>query len=101
MKKQLVLIGGEPSELEKSLLNAANHMLEYGADRFAVVGAKEDGTVATGYCNMETYAIGYAAVHLLFEAVDKFIMANLGRYRGAELDEDGCGIEEDDEPEDE
>ena len=83
MKKQFVLVGdGKPTEKEKCLLNMMNDILEHGMEHFVCVGwIKPNDTVFTTQYGMDCEGIARAATHLNFNAIDEFIIHNLGRYR--------------------
>ena len=97
MKKQFVLIGdGEPTEKEKCLLNMMKDIMENGIEHVAFVGWRNpDDTVFTARYRMDCDDIARAASHLQFDAIDEFIIHNLGRYREMEAEPDEEEYDED------
>ncbi len=64
------------------ITDALQQLANSGINKIAVVGLADDGTALTGYYGMDTMDIAATAQHLQFDAIDKFIYANLERYSG-------------------
>ena len=97
MKKQFVLVGdGKPTEKEKWLLNVMNDILEHGMEHFACVCWRRPyDRVFTAQYGMDCDDIARAATHLNFDAIDEFIIHNLGRYLEMEAEPDEEEYDED------
>ena len=99
--KQYVLITDssdeKPSAFDRWLLERIN---EFPCDigRAALIlFPSDDSDVGcyTAHFNMNTCDLAEAANNMLFDSIDSFIKANLGRYRSFDTDEDGCAIDTD------
>lgn len=98
---RFILVGDQPpTELEQWLLKAVNQLTAMDAGAVACVAFPTDRNSEIGaftcHFHMGAPNLAEAATQLHFDAIEEYIRVNLGRYRSMDIDEDGCGIEDDD-----
>ena len=100
---RFILVGETPpTKMEQWLLELANspEFGEFGA--MAIVGLPKDRNSEIGAFTanfaMGAPQLAEAASNLYFDAIFAFAKANLGRFRAMDVDEDGFGIEPDEDP---
>lgn len=100
---RFILVGETPpTKMEQWLLEQLNSVefSEFGALALVLLPKDLNGEIGAFTANfaMDAPQLAEAASNLYFDAIFAFAKANLGRFRAMDVDEDGFGIEPDEDP---